>query len=114
MKREAAVRILFYFLLGGTIVSTVTYLGSLGRGMLSAFVATFPSITVLTFILIYLDFGIAPTFSYAKGMVLFFPSWLAYLICFVVVLPRLGFWTALGSSLLAFFLVIGLTHLLIR
>jgi hypothetical protein len=100
--------------LGGTIVSAVTYFGSLGRGMLSAFVATFPSITVLTFILIYLDSGTAPTFSYAKGMVLFFPSWLAYLICFVVVLPRWGFWTALGSSLLAFFLVIGLTHLIVR
>jgi hypothetical protein len=95
-------------------VSAVTYLGSMGRGMLSAFVATFPSITVLTFILIYLNAGTDPTLSYAKGMVLFFPSWLAYLVCFVVALPRYGFWPALGASLVAFFLVIGLTHLLIR
>lgn len=103
-----------YFLLGGTLVSAVTYFGSLGHGLLSAFVATFPSITVLTFILIYFDSGIGPTFSYAKGMILFFPSWLAYLVCFAVALPRFGFWTALGGALLAFFLVIGLTRLLIR
>ena len=108
------IRILLYFLLGGSIVSAVTYLGSRGHGLLSAFVATFPSITVLTFILVYKEGGISQTMAYAKGMVLFFPAWLAYLIIFVTALPRFGFWRALGGSLLAFFVTIVVTRLLFR
>ena len=46
-----------YFLLGGTIVSVSTYLGSQGRSFLAAFASTFPAITGATFVLIYLNGG---------------------------------------------------------
>ena len=46
-----------YFLLGGTIVSVSTYLGSQGKSFLAAFVSTFPAITGATFVLIYLNGG---------------------------------------------------------
>ena len=45
----AAKEFLINFLLGGTIVSVASLIGSQGRGLLAAFVATFPTMTVLTF-----------------------------------------------------------------
>ena len=51
---------ILYFVLGGTIVSVSTYLGSQGRSFLAAFASTFPAITGATFILIYLNGGNEP------------------------------------------------------
>jgi hypothetical protein len=101
-------KLTLYFLVGGLIVSSVTYFGVQGRSLLSAFIATFPSITVLTFILVYLNGGLTHTLSYAKGMVLFLPGWLVYLFTFVWAVPRLGFWPALSLALANFFIVVGM------
>jgi hypothetical protein len=54
-------RYLLYFIIGGTVVSLTTYLGSLGRSWLAAFITTFPALTGLTFILMYLNAGVEPT-----------------------------------------------------
>ncbi len=107
-------KLTLYFLIGGLVVSLVTYLGLAGRGLLSAFVATFPHISLVTFILIYFNGGVEYTISYAKGLLLFAPSWLAYVAAFMVLLPRTGFWTALSGSLGIFFLGIFVTRLLIH
>jgi hypothetical protein len=107
------VKLALYFLVGGLVVSLVTYLGSVGRGLLSAFVATFPHISLVTFLLIYFNGGAEHTLSYAKGLLLFAPSWLAYVAAFAVLLPRAGFWTALSGALGIFFLGIFVTRLLI-
>lgn len=105
-------KLLFYFLVGGLVVSLVTYLGSTGKSLLSAFVATFPHITLVTFILIYLNGGAEHTLPYARGLLLFAPSWLAYVATFAMLLPRMGFWTALLGSLGVFFLGVFATRLL--
>lgn len=63
----------FYFMLGGSIVSAVTLLGSQGRGLLAAFVATFPTMTILTFALIHSKAGQAATVDYAKGLLFMTP-----------------------------------------
>ena len=55
-----------YFLLGGTIVSISTYLGSQGRSFLAAFASTFPAMTGATFVLIYLNSGNDHLVTYAK------------------------------------------------
>ena len=55
-----------YFLLGGTIVSLSTYLGSQGRSFLAAFASTFPAITGATFVLIYLNGGNDAIVSYVR------------------------------------------------
>ena len=107
-------KLALYFLVGGLVVSLVTYLGSTGRGLLSAFVATFPHISLVTFILIYFNGGMEHTLSYAKGLLLFAPSWLAYVAAFAILLPRTGFWTALSGSIGIFFLGIFATRLLIH
>ena len=108
------INLVLYFLVGGLVVSLVTYAGSSGRSLLSAFVATFPHISLVTFILIYFNGGAEYTLSYAKGLLYFAPSWLAYVGAFMMLLPRTGFWTALSGSLGVFFVAIFLTRLLIR
>lgn len=108
------IKLILYFLVGGLVVSLVTYLGSAGRGLLSAFVATFPHISLVTFMLIYFNGGPQNTLSYARGLLLFAPSWLAYVAAFMLLLPRTGFWTALSGSLAIFFLGVFVTQLLVR
>ncbi len=108
------IKLALYFVVGGVVVSAVTYFGSAGRGLLSAFVATLPHISLLTFILIYLNSGEAPTLAYARGLLIFAPAWLAYVTAFMLLLPRAGFWPALGGSVTLFFTAIALTRLLIR
>ena len=65
-----------YFLLGGTIVSVSTYLGSQGKSFLAAFASTFPAITGATFVLIYLNGGNEAIVSYAKNLLWFVPPWI--------------------------------------
>jgi uncharacterized membrane protein (GlpM family) len=107
-------KLALYFLLGGLVVSIVTYLGSAGRGLLSALVATLPNISLLTLILIYLNSGTDYTASYARGLLFFAPSWIAYVAAFLLLLPRTGFWTALSGSVGIFFLGVFVTRLLFR
>ena len=87
-----------YFLLGGTIVSLSTYLGSQGKSFLAAFASTFPAITGATFVLIYLNGGNDAIVSYAKNLLWFVPPWIIYVVSMIAGVPRLGFWpTMLGS-----------------
>jgi uncharacterized membrane protein (GlpM family) len=88
-----------YFLLGGTIVSVSTYLGSQGKSFLAAFASTFPAITGATFILIYLNGGNDAIVSYAKHLLWFVPPWVVYVITMILGVPRVGFWPAMIGSL---------------
>jgi hypothetical protein len=86
----------------------------MGRGLLSAFVATFPAITLVTMIIIYREGGPTAAYSYAKGLVFFFPAWFAYLLFVVFTLPRWGIWKALAGALLLFMALVVLIRLSIR
>jgi hypothetical protein len=103
-----------YFLLGGTIVSLSTYLGSQGRSFLAAFASTFPAITGATFILIYLNGGSDSLVGYAKNLLWFVPPWLVYVTSMIVGVPRLGFWPATGLSLTLYMGCVGILKLALR
>jgi hypothetical protein len=103
-----------YFLLGGTIVSLSTYLGSQGRSFLAAFASTFPAITGATFILIYLNGGSESLVGYAKNLLWFVPPWIVYVITMIFGVPRVGFWPAMALSLMLYISCIGLLKLAIR
>jgi hypothetical protein len=85
----------------------------MGRSWLAAFVSTFPALTVITFILIYLNGGIAETVPYAKNLLYFVVPWVAYVGLFILTVEPLGFWIALMWSVLAFVGVAGLSRLVI-
>jgi len=103
-----------YFLLGGTIVSVSTYLGSQGKSFLAAFASTFPAITGVTFVLIYLNSGNDAIVSYAKNLLWFVPPWIVYVISMIAVVPRVGFWPAMVGSLALYLGCVGAVKLALK
>ena len=100
-----------YFLLGGTIVSVSTYLGSQGKSFLAAFVSTFPAITGATFVLIYLNGGNDAIISYAKNLLWFVPPWVVYVVSMIAGVPRFGFWPTMIGSLTLYLGCVGMVKL---
>ncbi|MDN3515118.1 MAG: DUF3147 domain-containing protein [Candidatus Brocadia sp.] len=105
---------IFYFMIGGTIVSMVTFLGSQGRGLLAAFVATFPTMTVLTFTLIYSKSGQVATESYAKGLLLMTAPWIVYVLCLIFLMPRWGFAKSLTIGILTYMILAGIISVVVK
>ena len=103
-----------YFLLGGTIVSVSTYLGSQGKSFLAAFASTFPAITGATFVLIYLNGGSESLVGYAKNLLWFVPAWIVYVITMILGVPRVGFWPSMIGSLVLYLGCVGLVKLALR
>lgn len=103
---------IIYFLVGGTIVSVVTYLASHAKGLLAAFVANLPVITLITFLIIYFESGQKSVISYAQGLVIMLFPWLAYIFSIIFLTNRIGFISSLviGVSLylLTAFLIISI------
>jgi uncharacterized membrane protein (GlpM family) len=103
-----------YFLLGGTIVSVSTYLGSQGKSFLAAFASTFPAITGATFILIYLNGGNEAIVSYAKNLLWFVPPWTVYVVAMILAVPQVGFWPAMIGSLVLYLGCVGAVKMMTR
>lgn len=105
---------ILYFILGGTLVSVVTLMGSQGKGLTAAFVATFPTMTVITFTLIYKKTGQAATVHYAKGLLLMTPPWIIYVLCLIFLLPRWGFMKSLITGVLTYMILAGIVSVVIK
>ncbi|MFM8551862.1 MAG: DUF3147 domain-containing protein [Nitrospiraceae bacterium] len=108
------VKPILYFLLGGTIVSLSSYVGAQGRGFLAAFISTFPAITGVTLILIYLNGGSEPATVYARHLLWFVIPWVAYVTLLIVALPRTSFWLAWAGALTLYMVLVALTKLALR
>lgn len=91
-----------YFIIGGTVVSVSTWAGSLGRSWLAAFVTTFPALTGLTFILMYLNAGVEPTVPYARHLLYFIVPWVVYVGFYIITIDRLGFWLTWAAAIALF------------
>jgi len=100
-----------YFVLGGTIVTLITYFGSQGKGLLAAFVALFPSITIVTLITIYFNGGVGATVSYFKGLLFLIPAWILYVVAMIFILPR---WGIVPSVLIGVFLYVSVAFVTMR
>lgn len=106
--------LLLYFLLGGTIVAIVSYFGSQGKGLLAAFIANLPTITIITLCSIYLSSGASAGVSYFKGMLILLPAWLLYAIAIIFLLPRLGLVPSLAIALASYLAAAFVTAKLIQ
>ena len=82
--------LLLYFVLGGIIVSAVTYFGSQAKGMLAAFITFLPTVSVISLCTIYFSSGTGAAVSYAKGMLILLPPWVVYIVGVIFLLPRIG------------------------
>jgi len=91
LKKTVDPRLLaLYFVLGGLVVSLVTYFGSQGKSELAVFIAFLPGTTLITLITIYLAGGTGAAVSYAKSMLILLPAWVLYVLGVIFLLPRLG------------------------
>lgn len=103
-----------YFVLGGLLVSLSTYLGSHGRGFFAALASTFPMISGVTFILIYVNVGTEPTISFAKHLIWLSPPWFVYVLTMLFGVERLGFWSAYGVAMTCYMLSVWMMRALLR
>ncbi len=83
-------RLVIYFLLGGTVTALTAYFASQGRGMLSAFITTLPLLTMVGFLLIYAEGGSKTVEEYAKSLIIFTPPWLCYVTVVLLGVNRIG------------------------
>jgi uncharacterized membrane protein (GlpM family) len=95
------VKYFFYFLAGGVIVSIVTFFASHAKGLMAAFLANLPVVTMITFLTIYFESGQKAVVSYAEGLIIMLFPWLAYIFAVVFLTRRIGFLLSLiiGISL---------------
>lgn len=105
--------LLLYFVIGGGIVAAMTYFGNTARSQLAAFIAFFPSISVIGLCSIYFGSGSQASISYAKDMLILLPSWVLYIVGVIFLLPRIGLAPSLVVSVAVYagtaFLVYRLT-----
>jgi len=107
-------RLLFYFLLGGSVTVVTAYFAAQGKGTISAFIATLPLLTALTFALIYVEGGKDTVWEYARGLLIFTPPWLCYVAAIMLGVERLGIIRSLGLGILIYIILsAALSHLLL-
>ncbi|MEI6102344.1 MAG: hypothetical protein WCP70_00185 [Methanothrix sp.] len=95
-------RLVVYFLMGGTVTALTAYFASQGRGMLSAFITTLPLLTVFSFLLIYAEGGSKTVEEYAKSLLIFTPPWLCYVTIVLLGVNRIGIAKSLILGVLFF------------
>jgi len=95
-------RLVIYFLLGGTVTTLTAYFASQGRGMLSAFITTLPLLTIFGFLLIYAEGGSRTVEEYAKSLLIFTPPWLCYVSIVLLGVNRIGIVKSLILGVLFF------------
>jgi uncharacterized membrane protein (GlpM family) len=91
-----------YFVIGGLVVSLVTYFGSQGRSQLAVFIAFLPGTTLITLCTIYFAGGTGAAVSYAKSMLILLPAWVLYVLGVIFLLPRLGLAVSILVSVAAY------------
>jgi uncharacterized membrane protein (GlpM family) len=98
-------RLVIYFLIGGAVTVLTTYYASTGRGTLSAFIATLPLLTALSFILIDAEGGRDSVQDYARGLLLFTPPWVSYVIVVMYGAERFGIFKSVGLGIAVYVLL---------
>ena len=96
---DDGLKLLIYFLVGGSILTLVNYFGTRDRGILPAFIAMFPAVTTMSIITIYSEAGGLLVLDYVKGLLLLSPVWMVFLLCVYFFLPKQGLLVALGQEL---------------
>lgn len=104
-------RLVIYFLLGGTITVLTAYFASLGKGTVSAFIATLPLLTALSFVLIYAEGGEPTVQEYARGLLLFTLPWICYVGVVLLGTQRFGIFKSVGLGILVYIILAGLLQL---
>ncbi len=96
------IKYIFYFLVGGIVVSTVTYFASHSKGLIAAFFANLPVITFVTFLTIYFESGCDAVILYAKSLLIMLLPWLIYIFAVVLLSSKIGVPVSLITGLIGY------------
>ncbi len=99
------IKYIIYFLIGGTMVSLITYLAGSAKGLLAAFLANLPVITLITFLTIYANAGEKVAVDYAKNLLIMVIPWFAYIFSVIFLAQRIGFIPSLALGLVSYFML---------
>jgi uncharacterized membrane protein (GlpM family) len=102
LNGKSILKFVLYFIIGGSVVSLTTYYGARGQGFTAAIISMFPSLTVLTFFLIYKAGGEASVISYAKNLAFGVPPWILYIIAVAMLCEHIGIWLSLTVGVILY------------
>jgi uncharacterized membrane protein (GlpM family) len=98
-------RLVIYFLIGGSVTALTAYFASQGRGMLSAFITTLPLLTIFSFLVISAEGGSQTVQEYARSLLLFTPPWVCYVLVVLLGTGRMGIIRSLVLGVVLFVLL---------
>ena len=98
-------RLAIYFLIGGSVTALTAYFASQGRGILSAFITTLPLLTIFSFLVISAEAGGQTVQEYARGLLLFTPPWVCYVLVVMLGTGRMGLIRSLALGVVVFVLL---------
>jgi uncharacterized membrane protein (GlpM family) len=98
-------RLVIYFIIGGSVTALTAYFASQGRGMLSAFITTLPLLTIFSFLVIFAEGGSQTVQEYARSLLLFTPPWVCYVLVVLLGTGRMGIIRSLVLGVLLFVLL---------
>lgn len=79
-----------YFIIGGTLVTAVAYVGKHGDGMSAAFVASLPVLFIINVFVLYNSGGVSAGLSYARGALMYLPMFVGCVLLTMVLLPKIS------------------------
>lgn len=98
-------RLVIYFIIGGSVTALTAYFASQGRGMLSAFITTLPLLTIFSFLVISAEGGSQTVQEYARSLLLFTPPWVCYVLVVLLGTGRMGIIRSLVLGVVLFILL---------
>jgi uncharacterized membrane protein (GlpM family) len=98
-------RLVIYFIIGGSVTALTAYFASQGRGMLSAFITTLPLLTIFSFLVISAEGGSQTVQEYARSLLLFTPPWVCYVLVVLLGTGRMGIIKSLVLGVVLFILL---------
>ncbi|MDD1738860.1 MAG: hypothetical protein LUQ02_04770 [Methanothrix sp.] len=98
-------RLVIYFVIGGSVTALTAYFASQGRGMLSAFITTLPLLTIFSFLVISAEGGSQTVQEYARSLLLFTPPWVCYVLVVLLGTGRMGIIRSLVLGVVLFVLL---------
>ena len=94
-----SLKYLLYFIVGGSILTLVTFFGSKDKGIIAAFIALFPMVSLMSIITIYSEAGNLPVMDYVRGLLILTPAWIIFLFCILYLMPKQGLLVAVVVGL---------------
>ncbi|UTB32256.1 MAG: hypothetical protein NKF70_12270 [Methanobacterium sp. ERen5] len=102
-------KFILYFLIGGSILALVAYLGSKDRGVMASFLTGAPIMTLLSVIAIYFESGNKCASDYLTGLLYLTPAWIIFLTIMLYLMANMKIIPSLIAGTIIYMIIATLT-----